>query len=353
MSPRCFWITPSHIAIKRAMPSDGFCIEKHKIADLNLPKFDEFDLQSLMIKHGKHVEDVCDFEKEGFLATFKIINVEIAKKVDMKLIKPILEFILEIWANNDKQKYEYILTWLHEVFMGRNHIALLLYSDKILCGKNFLLNWMRIFIFGDNWHEGNKCTAIRNKQMVVINSNERINKDELNELIEAIDNCGIASYVITTTNLDAFPIAGTGRFMCLEVNSKYSNDTKYFRNLWNLIAKDEVASHFYTYITNYDGTEESRTFISTDLEKKMTSLPFETQFLYLLKDYHSWDQKTNKEFWKPLVDAECVTNSSNDFYMAYCKYCKLHSRAPICRNEFERLVEGKFNNGYSRPRWYI
>lgn len=357
MSPRCFWITPDRIAIKRATPSGDFYIEKHKISDLNLPKFDDFDLQSLMIKHGKHVEDVCDLEEEGFLATCEKNKIKIVKKVDMKLIKPILEFILEIWANGDKQKYEYILAWFHEVFTGcSNYTALLLYSDKILCGKNFLLNWMKHFIFGDNWYESNKLPTNANKQMVVINSNERASKDVINELIDVIDNGNVANYVITTTSLDAFPVAGTGRFMCLEVNSKYSNDTKYFRNLWNLIAKSEVASHFYTYITDYEGTEESRTFISTDLEKKMTLQPFEMRFLYMLKDYHSWDKKTNIEFWKPLIDEVCVAYQDHNFYRAYCGFCKIHSQIPIRHDEFKRFVEGKYrynsssNDGYT---WYI
>lgn len=215
------------------------------------------------------------------MATSKEKKIESVKKVDGKLIKPILEFILEIWANNDKQIYEYILAWLQEVFIGRNHIALLLYSNKRLCGKNFLLNWLSEYIFGYDWYESNTPIPVPDTRMVVTNSNTQATTKQIDDLINAISNNYVpsainrANYVITTNSLDAFPIAGTGRFMCLAINEKYANDAKYFRNLWNLIANDIVAAHFYTFIYDYNATEESKTFISTEIEKKMTRQSFE------------------------------------------------------------------------------
>lgn len=349
-SPRCFWIMPDCIVIKRINPNCDLYVEKRKLSELTLPQSSNFDLQNLMMIYGRRIEDVRDFEEEGFLALSNFKTINHCQEVDMKLIEPVLNFILEVWANNDKQKYEYILTWF-SVASGSdsNRSALLFYSasNKALYNARCLLNWMKNRIF-DDWYESNQVVIKPDKEIVVINSNKCVNEDTLDELINAINEGSIDNYIITTTSLDAFPVAGKECFMCLEVSNKHTNDAEYIENLMDIIEKDNVASHFFNYINKtYKVSNASRRFFSTDLEKKMIRQPFEMRFLSLQKEYDNWDTKTNVEFWQPLIDAECVLIGTeyvlNECYLyqAYCRYCKLHARMPILYAEFKQFTDGK------------
>lgn len=353
-SPRCFWIMPDCIVIKRIKPNYKVYVEKRKFSELTLPQSSNFDLQNLMMIYGQRIEDVRDVEgRPGFLALSKCKTINELQEVDMKLIEPVLNFILEVWANNDKQKYEYILSWFNVAFgCGINRAALLFYSasNKTLHSARYLLNWMKNFVI-DEWHESNQVVINPDKEIVVINSNKCVNDDALDELIDAINDDSIdnhANYIITTTSLDAFPIAGKECFMCLEVGNKHTNDAEYLEDLQEIIGKDEVASHFYTYIRKYEVSNESRKFISTELEKKMVRMSFEMRYLYLLKDYGRWDQKTNVEFWQPLIDAECLSCNgylmdNSVLYEAYCGYCKVQARMPVLYAEFKQFTDGKVN----------
>lgn len=350
-SPYCFWIMPDGIAIKRITPIGNLYIEERKFSELTLPYSSRFNLRDLMIQYGRRIESVYHVQTEE-------APIKRSGNINMQLVQPILDAILEIWANGDKKKYEYVLTWFSRVIFcgGDNHTALLFYSDsnRTLEGARVILQWMQLYLIPD-WRESATLPANPKHQIEVIRSNRYAGDDAFDELLGCIRYCrgpNHSNYIIMTTSYDAFPVAETGQFVCLDIyeSDKYTKDPKYFQKLCDLVANNEAASHFYTFLADRKMTEESRLRVPTDLEKRMVRQPFELRFLYLQKDYRNWDGKTNLKFWQTLVADECIVTKQGLFmreivylelYKAYCKYCRRHAQIPIDYSNFGRFLEGK------------
>lgn len=196
----------------------------------------------------------------------------IVDEINENQIEPILKFILEVWANNDALTYRNILAWLHNAFVTRNTTVLVLHSDKSRCGKKFLLNWMKKYIFGTDFTMTYDAENLfSRKKMIVINRDTVIYPAMIDKITFAASSDMVdeqknrSNFVITTHNRNIFDSSHNkdffngqhnDHFMCLQVSDKYANDKKYFDDLWEQIANYATADNFYTFIITYEPPDE-------------------------------------------------------------------------------------------------
>lgn len=177
-----------------------------------------------------------------------------------ELIKPILDHLLNVWANGSTEVYSYILDWLSTIVKGdKNGTAIVVYSKKQGAGKNVITDFIRDKVIGQLYSsETNDIDLLvtkfnarfANKVFTVINEAKNVGGDyhktfdKLKDLITnkriTIERKGIDSlemddfnnYIITTNN--EYPIKieeNDRRYTLIKINEDKAGDRQYFDNL--------------------------------------------------------------------------------------------------------------------------
>ena len=122
-------------------------------------KIIKVSLDQFLVKYGRFIPSyrtlVCKPNYDNNKHEFNMwagYEAKLVENLDINKVQPMLDFIKEIWCNNDDKLYKYLLTWFYYLVIKpdkRTLVALFVQSTKHGCGKNTLTDFLREFVIGE------------------------------------------------------------------------------------------------------------------------------------------------------------------------------------------------------------
>jgi hypothetical protein len=220
----------------------------------------------------------------------------------------IINFMKEVWCNNNELHFNYIISWLKNVICKgiKTKKCVVLYSNKQQVGKGIIINWILDYVIGRTHSKqitGIDSLVCRFNQdlmnKILINVDELSSLDRKaysasfdilkNKITEPYINIEIkggrkfeypdyCNYIFTTNHINSIKIEENDkRYVIFEVNDKYVDDQKYFKSLQ---LNQDTANEFYSYL--YQFTEISLyTSINSEIKNDMIELSLTSSQLFL------------------------------------------------------------------------
>ena len=314
--------------------------EKTKINpfDIWLDSIDRKDINTIVFNPKGDINDDEFNIWKGF--KYKQKN-----KGDAEKIKPFLNHIKHIWADDDETTFNYILNWFSKLLQQpwkKNNICLVLHSIEGV-GKSFILDMIGKIIGRDYYISTSNLKNILGdfngdaEGKILVNLNETgmwydkkvvgSFKEFITDSTISINKKGIQQYtidnycntIITTNEDHIVNIDGNDRrFNILECkNKKY--DKEYYKKIAQTDLQD-IADFFYSRdITNYD----SRDFKKSELhlqqvKKNMDSVElFYTE--YIEGDIIGNGGDIKNPWFDKYEDAPSLTISKEHIFKLYCE----------------------------------
>jgi hypothetical protein len=232
--------------------------------------------------------------------------------------------IMEIWANDNVEHYNYIISWLSGLvnINNINKIALLMISPPG-CGKGTLIEFLEyilrkiniVSVVGINKIVAKFNTLLQGKRLICINEMSstkdefRSNFDKMKSYITdptiiiepkgvnsfSVDN--ISNFIMFSNHIDSVIVEQQDRrYAIFEMSTKYINNWDYFGNIRNKCFNQEVADEFYTYLMNFK-TVPIHKIPNTDLRKELINLSKANPIKFIdfvRDDPDSMERLTNK-----------------------------------------------------------
>ena len=250
----------------------------------------------------------------------KLDNLSSDVRSGLELMK---SHIMEIWACNNIEYYNYIISWFAGIFTNLSSInkkALVMISPQG-CGKGTMIEFLGYLLRDSNIYNGvgvsgitqKHNTAIQNKRLVVINEMSstkdefRSNFDKLKSFITdpyisiepkginpyQIDN--ISDFILFSNHEDSLPVEqGDRRYAVFLMDGKYANDEKYFTELRKECFNQDVANAFYTYLLDFNAVSLN-TPPHTEIRKQLinNSKANPLKFIDEVIEYKIFDDETD------------------------------------------------------------
>lgn len=257
---------------------------------------------------------------------------------DFSLIQPILDHIMLVWANNDKEKYTHIISWIAHIikFPERlTKVMLILYSDKQQTGKGIIGEWLINFVFGLNvagkTNDLEKVTGrfnsfIDRKLLCVLDDTSSYDTyksgawNKLKSLItdpsQTIEYKGVnttknqtnyCNYMLFTNQNNAVKIeTGDRRMAVYKCNDSKAGNQEYFNKLGAILKDQNIANIFTTYLYNMpmDQLVDPRSIPQTKDREEMMNNTLEQPKKFLL------DIKTGEYTLRKLFEYNWITKQT-------------------------------------------
>jgi hypothetical protein len=280
----------------------------YKVVDDKKEKIIPFTINSLFEKYQTAFPNYARYVfkpnnhgvKPGELNLWRGFQAKQVDEVDMQKIQLFLNHILEVWANDNEDHYDYIISWLAHIVKTpykKTMIALLIHSDQG-AGKTIITDFLFKFLFG----RINSAITVGLDKLVqrfnsygqakiFVNINEMSSCsdtysnvfDKMKALItddfQTVENKGIdpftidnnCNYLLCTNHDYSVKIEQSDRrYAVFSCSNKYCNNREYFNNLINSLDQD-CADHLFTYLLNYNITRNIRDIPDTEIRKSMKS----------------------------------------------------------------------------------
>jgi len=188
-----------------------------------------------------------------------------------------LGFYKEVWSNDDKDMYEYIIKWITKMIKGGknnsiiylktiqgvgkstgsdfliNHVigrrsAMVSNSSPLTGEFNYILLAKLLVVFEElETRSGHEWQSVSSKlKQWSTGSTLMYNGKFMNQFITS----NISNYIINT-NENAVKDSDGRRYVNLDLNPKYANDHKYWKTLYNTCFNDTVGHAFYCYLIEH------------------------------------------------------------------------------------------------------
>lgn len=257
------------------------------------------------------------------------------------------DFIKTIWASNNQEYYNYIISWIAGLIQKGNDInkTALVMSSEQGCGKDTLVDFLE-YVLGEacilrengisnitqkhNGHLVGKRLVIIN-EMSSVREEFRSNFDKIKPYItenritiepkcmEKYDVRNIGNYMLFTNHKDSVVIEESDRrYAVFEVSKVHRNDEKYFSEIRKQCFNQQTANDFFTYLTNY---KPQSLF-------KMPITELKTDIMELSKP--TW-RKFLDEYVVNVPDDEKVISASL-LYSNYSAWCNQNGERNIMTN---------------------
>lgn len=300
---------------------------------------------------------------------------------DLSIIQELLDFIKEIYCNNEDKLYDYFMKWLSFIVKYPNiksNKGIVLYSKEQGCGKGTFTNFLCEYIFGqyntipnaqglksilgnNNYHMLGK-KFINVNELSSIKDEFRNNFDALKSLITDKDiqikklYCDIftaeqlTEFIFCTNNKYSFHIEEHDRrYLLLEVSGKYHKDQEYLIKLNRCIRNQNYADHFYTYLlTLLDKPDE---FLTLKVPTTKYKEDIVNTSKHNIKDYIDFLLGENLEYYKNNPNKTSWTSEELDTYINYDEPDKGRYRTS---NLYKHYVKWLELNGERKQsnRWF-
>jgi hypothetical protein len=198
-------------------------------------------------------------------------------------IQPMLDHIREVYANNDAELFQYIMSWFAWKVQKPNQkigTALVIKSELHGAGKNIVFDFLQMHVIGEQYcrsidnldsllgkfnagseHSLLVCLDEIGKKGVVNHENHNRIKSLITRKRQEIEQKGIDSrpandyndYIMFSNNNWVVLIEPSDRrFCCCEASNRYAGNTKYFTDLVATCMNDEAGKYFFEYLLAFD-----------------------------------------------------------------------------------------------------
>lgn len=306
-------------------------------------KKERISLEEYLISRQAFGNYVCHMDTTKCLKTdFNLWSGFQAKRRDVRDPKTqlIIDFVREIWADNDEEVYTYLISWFAGLLTpGMNRTAIAMVAPQGT-GKGFFLEFMKLILRQVNVADmvgiqsitQKHNTAIQGKRVVVINEMSstrdefKSNFDKIKSYITdpvvsiepkgvnpySIDNIG--NYLLFTNHRDAIIVEESDRrYAIFEMSKAKMNNTEYFGMLERECFNQDVADSFYTYLLDYPNKVDVRKIPNTALRQEMMNLSKSTPLKFLS---YALDEGQD-DVW----DSENQIGATA-FYQKYVEWCR-------------------------------
>jgi hypothetical protein len=298
-------------------------------------------------------------------AGFKHVEGKEFSKKAKKGCKMMLDFIKQVWCNNNDESYEYVLNWLSNMIKGnKNNTILYLKSFVEGIGKSTVTQFILYHVLGkDICIESNSDVLkspyneiLSGKLMVVFEELESASdrdwqlmstklkrwstSDEIvysDKYIKSYTSNNINNYIINT-NVEAIKASEGRRYYSLDLSTKFKNDHEYFDNLYATCFNDEVGHIFYQFMMERDTTKfNPQKFTETQTKKIAQSERLHPLFKFLKFNY--------------ILDGKDLVTLTKDLYEEYLTYAALiETPTKLTKNKMisllrEHAIDYKTSNG--------
>lgn len=297
-------------------------------------------------------------------AGFKHAECKEFSKKAKKGCKMMLNFIKEVWCNNNEDSYEYVLNWLSNMIKGnKNNTILYLKSFVEGIGKSTVTQFILYHVLGkDICIESNSDVLkspyneiLSGKLMVVFEELESASdrdwqlmstklkrwstSDEIiysDKYIKSYPSNNINNYIINT-NVEAIKASEGRRYYSLDLSTKYKNDHEFFDSLYETCFNDEVGHVFYQFMMERDTSKfNPQKFIETQTKKIAQSERLHPLFKFLKFNY--------------ILDGKDLIIATKDLYEEYLTYASLiETTSKLTKNKMlillrEHAIDYKTSN---------
>ena len=256
--------------------------------------------------------------------------------VDMDIVNAFINHIQKVWASDDEEHYNYIMSWLAQVIQTpekKTEVAILLTGGQGT-GKTLPCDILLQRVFGDNisltasglgslTQRFNGCTMgkifANVNELSVVDDSFSASFDKMKSLItdrylqvekkglEHIKIDNYTNFIMTTNHRHTMKIeADDRRYFCIEVSDIYKQNTEYFQTFMEILDNDVAGNHLFTYFKHYDTAKmvNLRKFPMTQVKQDMLDncrSPVE-RFVAVMEDelmpegiLHDWVGKNNEK----------------------------------------------------------
>jgi len=225
-----------------------------------------------------------------------------AKRIDIPIncvgLETMKKFIKEVWADDNEEYYNYIISWLAGLVTNLKSINMraIVAVSKQGCGKNTLMDFMELIlrrvntlsVMGVDRITGKFNKILQGKRLVNINemastkeefrSNFETMKGYITEPTLFIEPKGvdpytiknISNFILFTQHRDSIIVEEYDRrYAVFEISDRYMQNDEYFTNLRNTCFNQETADAFYTYLLDFPAVNLSN-IPNTLIRQEMT-----------------------------------------------------------------------------------
>lgn len=300
--------------VKNCLPKLLLKGAEGRTIECNLQKF---IIENTLFNYNTIDYILNDYKNLRIFNIWKGYDANIITNIDQEVIDVVIDLLLNVFCNGDKELLRYVLTWFSNLVSTDdiNKVALVIVSEKQGTGKGTLLEFIAKIL-------GSHCfktvtgvgpltqkhnTVIKGVRLLVMNEaastreDFRNNFDKLKTIItdpvidiepkglDHYDVKNLGNYIIVSNHRDSVVIENDDRrYQVLECSSIYANNTEYFTKVRKILQlrigdeqKMEAANSFYTYLMNYNDKVDLFKIINTPLREEMKerSLPNTVKFI--------------------------------------------------------------------------
>jgi hypothetical protein len=250
------------------------------------------------------------------------------------LIKPIINHIKYVWANNIKERFQYIINWLAKIIQEpwrKNGTVIVLIGGQG-CGKNILCNFLMDNLIGEKYsttiNNLNTITKrfnclLEHKILITLDevSNVKNNyhktfdilKSLITEKTQKIERKGLdpiiiddfCNYIMLSNNYYPVKVEGMDRrYAIFNCSNKYIKNKDYFQKLKDSFTEN-TANAFMDYLMNIDISNVELSNIPTSKIREELierSVPDELVFLHELIENKQGEKISSEIIW----DEYCI-----------------------------------------------
>ncbi len=279
---------------------------------------------------------------------FKDFDKKIKKKV-----KIILDYVLEILADNNEDSYNYILLWISHMCKGNKNTSCIYLRGEEGIGKSTLTTFIMKHVLGNNLCVETGSEPLKshfngilaNRLLVCFEELESFSVNEwmvissrLKKLItsslisiefkgkDAYQMNNFNNYVLLSNN-DAIKDDNGRRYFIADVNNKRKGDHEYWDKVYSCFS-DEVGLAFYSYLMEIDTSDFNSQSNMPTTKNKLDSF---------VKRLDHVEQFLKDKYVLTKLNIKCTVD---EFYNQYNMYCMEKSVKTLGKYQFNsRLKE--------------
>ena len=257
-------------------------------------------------------------------------------------VQMMLDFLKEVWANNNQKVYQYLIRWFANMVRGnKNQSLLYLKSVTEGIGKSTFTTFIKDHVIGTDLAIESTSEPLRSrfnsilsgKLLVIFEELEKTNNNDYETISKKLktwvtskyityeqkghdpyETKNISNYVINT-NRDAIKGADGRRYCMLDLSTKRKGDVEYWNKLNETCFNDDVGKAFYLYLLSIDLTGFNSA-IYPICRSKADQMADRLNPLYKMIKFNWLLQNKN---------LKCTVKELHDYYVKYslktnCKY---------------------------------
>lgn len=203
-----------------------------------------------------------------------------------KTVKPLTDFLSEVWCQNDELTYNYLMKWLQVALTDnrkKTESMLFVCSEEHSTGKTIICNFFSEFLFGPKISNklcgspklmaASACPDYGQRLLIIDgyggstkylsetyrHLKRKINDDTMSvnaKYLNAKKAPNFCNYIILSNNLASLPVTEHDqKVIAIKVSSAKKDDVPFFRYLVQIIMNQSFGDAFYTYLMSLDLSE--------------------------------------------------------------------------------------------------